>query len=92
MEIAPLNSNVQNDTTDFDEILVGDMSTLSTIPPHDEQERIFFDISYDNVALQSNEPVVNEENDTSKEPSVPTSPVKTFLGMKNFKIVTKQRH
>ena len=82
MEISPLNSNVQNDTTDFDEILVGDMSTLSTIPPHDEQERIFFDISYDNVALQSNEPVVNEENDTSKEPSVPTSPVKTFLGMK----------
>ena len=89
MEISPLNSNVQNDTTDFDKILVGDMSTLSTIPPHDEQERIFFDISYDNVALQSNEPVVNEENDTSKEP---TSPVKTFLGMKNFKIVTKQRH
>ena len=82
MEISPLNSNVQNDTTDFDEILVGDMSTLSTIPPHDEQERISFDISYDNVALQSNEPVVNEENDTSKEPSVPTSPVKTFLGMK----------
>ena len=82
MEISPLNSNVQNDTTDFDEILVGDMSTLSTIPPHDEQERISFDISYDDVALQSNEPVVNEENDTSKEPSVPTSPVKTFLGMK----------
>ena len=82
MEISPLNSNVQNDTTDFDEILVGDMSALSTIPPHDEQERISFDISYDDVALQSNEPVVNEENDTSKEPSVPTSPVKTFLGMK----------
>ena len=37
-EIYILNSTVQNDETDFDELLVGDMSTLSTIPPHDEQE------------------------------------------------------
>ena len=34
-------------------------------------------ISYDDVPLQSNEPEVNEENETSKEPSVPASPVKT---------------
>ena len=38
---------------------------------------ISFDISYDEVPLQSNEPEVNEENETSKEPSVPASPVKT---------------
>ena len=36
-----------------------------------------FDISYDDVPLQSNEPEVNEEKETSKEPSVPASPVKT---------------
>ena len=50
---------------------------MSIIPSHDEQESISFDISYDNVPLQSNEPEVNEENETSKEPSVPASPVKT---------------
>ena len=37
-----------------------------------------FDISYNDVALQSNEAEVNEEKETSKEPSVPASPpVKT---------------
>ena len=36
-----------------------------------------FDISYDYVPLQSNEPEVNEENETSKQSSVPTSAVKT---------------
>ena len=44
---------------------------------HDEQESISFDISYDDLPLQSNEPEENEENETSKEPSVPASPVKT---------------
>ena len=54
------------------------MSTLSTIPPlFIEQESISFNISYDIVPLQCNEPEVNEENETSKQPSVPTSPVKT---------------
>ena len=77
-EISPLNSTVQNDKTDFDEQpLVGEMSTLSTIPPYNEQESISFNISYGNVPLQSNEPEENEENETSKQPSVPTSPVKT---------------
>ena len=71
MEISPLNSTVQNDATDFDEPLVGDMLTLSTIPSHDEQESISFDINYDDVPLQSNEPEVVEENETSKGPSVP---------------------
>ena len=64
-EISPLNSVVQNDETDFDEPLVGDVSTLSTLPPHDEQESISFNISYDDVLLQSNEPEVNEVNETS---------------------------
>ena len=77
MEISPLNSTVQNDTTDFDEPLVGDTSILFTIPSHDEQESISFDISYNDVPLQSNEHELNEENETSKEPSVPASPVKT---------------
>ena len=36
-----------------------------------------FDISYNDVPLHSNEPEVNEEKETSKEPSVPASPVKT---------------
>ena len=36
-----------------------------------------FDISYNDVPLQSNEPEVNEEKETSKKPSVQTSPVKT---------------
>ena len=69
-EISPLNSTVQYDATDFDEPLAGDISTLFTIPPHDDQEIISFDISYDYVPLQSNEPEVNEENKTSKQPSV----------------------
>ena len=77
METSSLNSTVQNDATDFDEPLVGDMLTLSTIPSHDEQESISFDINYDDVPLQSNEPEVVEENETSKEPSVPAWPVKT---------------
>ena len=38
---------------------------------------ISFDISYNDVPLQSNEPEVNEEKETSKKPSVQTSPVKT---------------
>ena len=33
-----------------------------------------FDISYNDVPLQSNEPEVNEEKETSKEPSVAASP------------------
>ena len=44
---------------------------------HDEQESISFDISYDDLPLQTNEPEVIEENEISKEPSVPASPVKT---------------
>ena len=36
-----------------------------------------FDISYNDVPLQSNEPEVNEEKETSKEPSVAASPAKT---------------
>ena len=36
-----------------------------------------FNISYNDVPLQSNEPEVNEEKETSKESSVPASPVKT---------------
>ena len=50
---------------------------MSTIPSHDEQESLSFDISYDDVPLQFKEAEVNEENETSKEPSVPVSPVKT---------------
>ena len=50
---------------------------MSIIPSHDEQENISFDISYDDVPSQSSEPEVNEKNETSKEPSVPASPVKT---------------
>ena len=76
-EISPLNSTVQNDETDFDEPLVGDMSTLSTIPPFNEEESVSFNISYDNVPLQCNEPEANEKNETSKQPSVPIAPVKT---------------
>ena len=76
-EISPRNSTVENDATDFDEPLVWDMSTLSTIPSHDEQESISFDISYGDVPLTSNEPEVNEQNETLKQASVPTSPVKT---------------
>ena len=53
------------------------MSTLYTIPPYNEQESISFNISYDHVPLQSNVPEVNEENETSKLPSVQTFPVKT---------------
>ena len=53
------------------------MSTLYTIPPYNEQESISFNISYDHVPLQSNAPEVNEENETSKPPSVQTLPVKT---------------
>ena len=75
--MSPLNSTVQNDTTDFDEALGGDTSILFTIPSHDEQESISFDISYDDVPLQSNEHELNNENETSKEPSVPPSTVKT---------------
>ena len=41
--------------------LVGDMSTLSTIPPHHKLESIFFNISYGNVPLKSNKPEVNEK-------------------------------
>ena len=41
--------------------LVGDMSTLSTIPPHHKLESIFFNISYSNVPLKSNKPEVNEK-------------------------------
>ena len=59
-EIYILNSTVQNDETDFDELLVGDMSTLSTIPPHDEQESISLDVDYVDVLSQSNESEVNE--------------------------------
>ena len=59
-EISILNSTVQNDETDFDELLVGDMSTLSSIPPHDEQESISLDINYVDVPLQSNKLEVNE--------------------------------
>ena len=76
-EISPLNSTVQNDKTDFEEPLVGDMSTFSTIPPLNEEESISFNISYDDVPLHSNEPEVNEQNENSKQSSVPTSPVKT---------------
>ena len=42
------------------------MSTLSTIPSHDEQESISFDISYGDVPLTSNEPDANEQNETLK--------------------------
>ena len=42
-----------------------------------------FDISYNDVPLQSNEPEVNEEKETLKKPSVPTSPVKTGQSVKN---------
>ena len=35
-EISSLNSTLKNDETGFDEPLVGDMSTLSTILPHNE--------------------------------------------------------
>ena len=59
-KISILNSTVQNDETDFDELLVGDLSTLSTIPPHDEQESISLDINYVDVPSQSNESEVNE--------------------------------
>ena len=59
-KISILNSTVQNDETDFDELLVGDMSTLSSIPPHDEQESISLDINYVDVPLQSNKSEVNE--------------------------------
>ena len=59
-KISILNSTGQNDETDFDELLVGDMSTLSTIPPHDEQESISLDINYVDVPSQSNESEVNE--------------------------------
>ena len=34
-------------------------------------ETVSFDISYDHVPLQTNELEVNEENETSKQPSVP---------------------
>ena len=37
---------------------------------------ISFKISCDNVPLQSNKPEVNVENETSKQPSVSTSPRK----------------
>ena len=66
MEMSPLNSTVQNDTTDFDEALVGDTSILFTMPSHDEEESISFDISYEDVPLQSNEHELNDENETSK--------------------------
>ena len=36
-----------------------------------------FDITYNDVPLQSNEPEVNAEKETSKEPSAPASPAKT---------------
>ena len=78
MEISPLNSTVQNDATDFDVPLVGDCQhCLPYHPIMSKKVGISFDISYDYVPLQSNEPEVNEENETSKEPSVPASPVKT---------------
>ena len=76
-EISTLNSTVQYDATDFGEPLAEDTSALSTILPHVDQENVSFDISYDYVPLQSNEPEVNEENETSKKSSVPTSAVKT---------------
>lgn len=38
---------------------------------------VSFDISYDDVPSHSNEPEINEGNETSKKPSLPTSPVKT---------------
>ena len=41
-----------------------------------EEESLSFNISYDSVPLQSNEPEVNEEYETSKQPSVSTSPAK----------------
>ena len=36
-----------------------------------------FNTSYNDAPLQSNEPEVNEEKESSKEPPVPASPVKT---------------
>ena len=36
-----------------------------------------FNISYNDAPLQSNEPEVNEEKESSKEPPVLASPVKT---------------
>ena len=57
--------------------LVGDMSTLSTIPSNHKLKNIFFNISYGNVPLKSNKPEVNEKNETAKQPSLPASPVKT---------------
>ena len=78
MEISSPNSTVQNDATDFDEPLVGDCQhCLPYHPIMSKKVGISFDISYDEVPLQSNEPEVNEENETSKEPSVPASPIKT---------------
>ena len=68
---------MQNNETDFGEPLVVDMSTLPTIPPDDEQISISFNMSYDDVPSQSNEPEVHEKNETSKQPFVPISQVKT---------------
>ena len=68
MEISPLNSTIQNDSTDFDEPLVGDCQhCLPYHPITSKKVGISFDISYDDVPLQSNEPEVNEQNETSKE-------------------------
>ena len=38
---------------------------------------VSLDISYDDVPSHSNEPEINEGNETSKKSSLPTSPVKT---------------
>lgn len=50
-------------------------------PPYryinNEQESILFNISYEKLPLQSNEPKVNEVNEMSKNLSVPTSLLKT---------------
>ena len=40
------------------------MATSSTMRFHDEPDSISFDISHDDVPLQSNEPEVNEGNGT----------------------------
>ena len=80
MEISPLNSTVQNDATDFDELLLGFCQHCPTYHPMISNRKYSYPLilvmTYD-VPLQFSEPEVNEENKTSKEPSVPASPVKT---------------
>ena len=80
MEISPLNSTVQNDATDFDELLLGFCQYCSTYHPMISKRKYSYPLilvmTYD-VPLQFSEPGVNEESKTSKEPSVQASPVKT---------------